>query len=38
MKNEFVDVVERGYRDLKWLNLEKEISNSTAVSIIEVTP
>ena len=28
-------MVERGDRDLRWLSLEKEISNNTAVSIIE---
>ena len=32
---ELVDVVESGYRDLERLKLDKEISNSTAVSIIE---
>ena len=32
---EFVDLIERGYRDLSWLKLERELSNSTAVSIIE---
>ena len=33
---EFVDTVERGYRDLARLNLEKELSNSYSVSVLEV--
>ena len=32
---ELVDVIESGFRDLERLKLDKEISNSTAVSIIE---
>ena len=32
---ELVDVVESGFRDLERLELQKEMSNSTAVSIIE---
>ena len=32
---EFIDVIERGYRDLTRMNLEKEMSNSTIVSMIE---
>ena len=33
---EFIDVVEKAYFDLKKLNMEKEISNTTIVSIIEM--
>ena len=33
---EFIDVVEKAYFDLKNLNMEKEISNTTIVSIIEM--
>ena len=32
---ELVDVVENGFRDLERLKVDKEISNRTAVSIIE---
>ena len=32
---EFVDVIEMGHRDLSRLNIEKEISNSQTVSLIE---
>ncbi|KAF0300957.1 hypothetical protein FJT64_026658 [Amphibalanus amphitrite] len=33
---DFIDVVEKAYFDLKNLNMEKEISNTTIVSIIEM--
>ena len=32
---ELVDIVERGYRDLKRINFEREISNVTVLSMIE---
>jgi hypothetical protein len=32
---EFVDVVESGYRDLKRLHMEREITTTSSVSIIE---
>ena len=30
-----VDIMERGYRDLKRIKFEKEISNATTVSMVE---
>ena len=30
-----VDVIENGYRDLKRANMEREISNTTVISLIE---
>ena len=33
---DFIDIVEKAYFDLKNLNMEKEISNTTMVSIIEM--
>ena len=32
---EFIDVIEMGYHDLKYLDMEKEMSNAGTVSIIE---
>ena len=32
---QYVDIIERGYTDLKRLKLEREMSNSTTVSMLE---
>ena len=32
---DLVNIIERGYRDLKRINFEKEMSNSTTVSMLE---